>query len=209
MKKALLLLFFALVGYKAEAQNEKYNNYVFATYEDAVVKFKTGPNINIKLNYNTVTEEMVYLQGGTTLAIAETSTIDTVYIKDLKFIPIDNIFYQVVNLKDRQLYVRLTTKATPPPVDTGLGTSQTTAQSSTAIKVESRIYSFDPPGYKFVPKNMLYLKKGNQFVLLSNEKALDAFYPGKSKEIKRFVADNKINFEKADDVAKLLNTFSK
>jgi hypothetical protein len=119
-KKIIGVLLLIISCYKAEAQNEKNSNYVFNDYQDAAIKFKSGPNIKVKLNYNTVTEEMIYLQGSTPLAIAETANIDTIFVKGLKFIPIDNAFYQVISLKDRQLYIRYTAKAVTPAVDTGL-----------------------------------------------------------------------------------------
>jgi hypothetical protein len=51
--------------------------------------------------------------------------------------------------------------------------------------------------------------KKNQLIRLTNAKSLDSFYPAQQKEIQQFIADNRIDFNKVEDVTKLLNAMSK
>ena len=206
MKKLFVIFFLlAFAAFNVKAQEQKSLHYVFPDFVDAVIKFKTGADLKVKLNYNTITEEMIYLQNGKAMAIAETNKIDTVYLKDLKFVPVKEGFYQVVPVKNTPLFVRITSKAIPPPTNVGIGISQTTAQSATStVRTETGLYSLELPYYKIVRKNEYYLKKGDQYVRLVNANSLALFYPEKSKEIKKYAKDNHISFDKTEDVSKLL-----
>src|SRR5437868_3363310 len=115
MKKlAPFLLLFSTIYFSVGAQDKKVSHYVFNDYVDAVIKFKTGSDLKAKLNYNTITEEMIFLDKGNPMAVSETEKIDTVFLKGLKFIPVGEVFYQVLPTKAGTLYIRLISKAIPP-----------------------------------------------------------------------------------------------
>lgn len=47
------------------------------------------------LNYNSITQEMIFLQNGAYLALGQLENIDTVYIAVRKFTPVKDVFYEV------------------------------------------------------------------------------------------------------------------
>ncbi len=64
-----------------------------------MVKMKSGETSNQVLNYNILTNEMIFNNAEKYLAIASPENVDTIYINNRKFIPLNNKFYEVlVNL---------------------------------------------------------------------------------------------------------------
>jgi hypothetical protein len=207
-KKRLILLILMLFGFLTnKAQEIKGSAYVFPKYMDGNIKFKVGADVKAKLNYNTVTEEMLYLTPeNQALTIAETIKIDTVFINGRKFIPVGTVFYEVIPAGKVHLLARLISKAIPPAANVGIGTSQTTAQSAnTKVRTDIGLYDLDLPNYTILPRKEFYLKKGTQYIHIVNANHLALLYPEKSIELKQFAKANRIDFSKTEDIVKLLS----
>lgn len=71
------------------AQNEKniLSHYLFPEFIQGQVRLKSGTITESRLNYNALTEEMIFENNGKHLAIAKPESIDTIYIQGKKFIP--------------------------------------------------------------------------------------------------------------------------
>ncbi len=77
-------------------QTVKLVQYVFNEFSPGTVKVKSGETYNQVLNYNILTNEMIFDNDGKYLAIANPENVDTVYISERKFIPLNNKFYEVL-----------------------------------------------------------------------------------------------------------------
>ncbi|MDQ7947205.1 MAG: hypothetical protein REI78_15055 [Pedobacter sp.] len=206
MKKNHYLFWILLfVGFSANAQQAKNSHYVIPEFTEATVKFKTGPDLKVRLNYNTVTEEMVYYQNGQTMAIAETSKIDTVYLGGHKFVPANDVFYEVIKVKQMDLYIRPLSKALMPNSNAGINISQTSAQTATnKVRTETILDSLNLPNYKIINKSEFYLKKDGNFVRIEHINSLVNLYPEQSKEIRQYARANHLDFAQVADVKKIL-----
>ena len=61
------------------------SHYVFPKFLKANVKMKNGHRESKVMNYNMITEEMVYDQSGTMMALGGIGAIDTIYFETRKF----------------------------------------------------------------------------------------------------------------------------
>ena len=115
-------------GYINVFSQEKVAHFVFPRFEKATVLYKNNNQSNTELNYNTATEEMIYVgDAGRRMAIHPIDQIDTVYIAGRKFVPVGRAFNEVLLSGNIPLYVSYKCKMTQGGSSVGYGTSSTTA----------------------------------------------------------------------------------
>lgn len=185
------------------------NHYIFPSFIEGTVKQKSGEVIKALLNYNTLTEEMIFDQAGQKLALDKIENIDTVYIQNRKFIPFGKVFYERATNTPNALFIQHKSQFIPPGNNTGFGTSQTSAISNmTDLKSLGLAYKLKlPDDFKIISKTIYWLKKNNNSYIIKTEKNLQDLFPEKADAIKKYVKDNKINFKNPDDLIKVV-TFS-
>ena len=92
MKHIYFILISCLISISSYAQQEniEMTHYLFPEFTQGVILMKSGIRNGAFLNYDSLTEEMIFDKAGKKLAIApnELKLVDTVFIKDRKFIPI-------------------------------------------------------------------------------------------------------------------------
>lgn len=210
MKKYIVTLVLLTSIYCVKAQEDKISQYVLPDFESGIIKFKVGADLKAKLNYNTLREEMLFMKEDTVLVMAEVDKIDAIYIKGLKFIPNGNMFYEEISFKNSSLYVRHTATLIPPAVDTGLGKTENSAQTSiSTVKWQFGVYNFILPEYNIKRKNEFYLKKNNQYIHIKGVNSLAQFFPEQFKEVKNYIATHKIDLRNSKEFAQVLDKFSK
>ena len=95
----LLLILFTFPSLSAQFFGTKVApHYVFPEFEDGVVKLTTGQVTEAKLNYNMITEEILFDNNGNILALAGNTlaNLDSVIILDRKFIREGGKYYEVL-----------------------------------------------------------------------------------------------------------------
>ncbi len=80
---------------QSEIIGKRLYHYLFPDFAEGKVKQKSGEINKAQLNYNLLTEEMVFEQSGQQMALDKIENIDTVYILDRKFIPAGQVFYEM------------------------------------------------------------------------------------------------------------------
>lgn len=189
-----------------EQQGAALYHYVFPSFIEGTVKQKSGEINKALLNYNSLTEEMIFEQSGRQMALDKTESIDTVYIENKKFVPVGNVFYEVATPTPIALFIQHKSTVIPPGSNTGFGTSQTSAITSiTDLKSAGIAYKLRlPDDYKLTSKTVYWLKKSNSYINVKNTKDVQDLFPDKSGAIKDFVKANKINLRNSTDVIKLI-----
>lgn len=189
-----------------EQQGTALYHYVFSSFIEGTVKQKSGEVNKALLNYNSLTEEMIFEQSGRQMALDKTENIDTVYIENRKFIPAGNVFYEVATPTPVALFIQHKTTVVPPGGNTGFGTSQTSAITNiTDLKRAGTAYKLKlPDDYKLTSKTVYWVKKNNNYINVKNVKDVQDLFPDKSGAIKDFVKANKINFKNSADVITLI-----
>jgi hypothetical protein len=183
------------------------SQYLFPGFSNGTVKFKTGPARDAMMNYNTLSEKMVFEQGGKFFDVVSTETIDTVYLGNLKFIPSDKVFLEVVLSGKIPFFIQHRADLMSPGKQAGYGgTSQTTATTSiTTLNTSSGTYNMKlPDDYTVKPSQVYWVLVNGSMGKFLNERQFLKILSDNQMEIKKFIKDNKIKFEKRDDLIRLI-----
>lgn len=201
-------VFITSVCFAQDLSNKKQlSHYVFPEFTEGMVLKKSGEKNKALLNYNSLTQEVIFDQTGRKMALDQVQTIDTVYIQNRKFIPAVKGFYEVATNTPVQLYIQHKCKVTPPGTDAGFGgTSQTSASHSVNNLLSSgRAFALKlPDGFIITPETEYWIKSDKELIKVTNVKQVQKAFPGKGNEINDFARKNKINFSKQQDVVKLV-----
>ena len=89
MRKYVLIIATAFICCNVFAQADKnvrqLTQYLFPEFTEGSVLQKSGTVTKTMLNYNTLTQEMVFKQGEQYLAFADPSSIDTVFLNNKNY----------------------------------------------------------------------------------------------------------------------------
>lgn len=77
--KNYMLLIILICAYLGYSQSNAVNHYVFSKFTEGEVLLKGGSSFRVLLNYNTLTEEMIFERNNQKLAISDNEPIDTIY----------------------------------------------------------------------------------------------------------------------------------
>lgn len=120
----LLTMIFCLkinITSQTESGNSKFPNLLFPEFINGIVKMKSGEAYSAKLNYNMVTEEMIFDQQGAFMALLKPEIVDTVIIQGRKFIPVEKVFYEIVTTGLVSLFIQHKAKLVPVGTETAYG----------------------------------------------------------------------------------------
>ncbi len=210
MKKYILIIITAFICCNVFAQADRnvkqLSQYLFPEFTEGSVLQKSGTVTKTMLNYNTLTQEMIFKQGDQNLALADPASVDTVFLNNKKFIYANNAFYDVAVNAPVGLYIQYTSDIISSGTETGFGKTQTSAaQGLTDLKSSGKAYSLLLTNeYSIKNKTVYLLKKDGNFITVNNLKDVKKAFPGKESLIDDYAKKNKISFKKEDDVIKLV-----
>lgn len=206
---ALLLIF--LIGNSPALKSQSNSDgsmpqFLFPDFVSGMVKMKNGMSQKVVLNYNTVSEKVVYMQNEKIYDLINLEQVDTVKMYESTFVPAGNIFYEVL-LKDKvPFYVEHKGSIVPPgkPAAYG-GTSQVSSSTyMTNVQLTSGYYNLQLPADYQVKLDPVFLVKVNDTMHdFINEKQFMKIFPGKEQELKAFIKKYRIRFSRIPDVVKL------
>lgn len=195
----------------AHAQNGnqpvKLVQYVFDEFSPGTVKLKSGESYKQRLNYNIVTNEMVFEDNGKFAAIANAESVDTIYIGDRKFIPLNKKFYEVLANGPMPLLEQFAATVSEPGTSIGYGSTTNTGAASSyqSLIRDGGVYGLKlPDGYTVIPKNDFFILKDGNLERAGNQKQLGKVFPDKKDKIKDFVQKNHTNFSKREEITALV-----
>lgn len=211
-KKTGFLIFLALLfipAFGAFSQNRvtKGEHYLFPGFRKAAVYLHSGKIQEMDLNYNLLTEEMVFVQGGQFLAISNPETIDSIRMENRKFVPEKGIFYEQLGDKPIPLFKRHKNKLLATGKSTGFGTSQTTAVDNISDIVSTgKVYELELQGeFTLMPESSFWILKNNEFLRFSSTREISKIFPEKAAAIKQYLKSEKVDFTDQGDVKRLLD----
>jgi len=182
--------------------------YYFQDFTAAKVIMKNGQVQTPNLNYNTVTERMVFIRDGKYYDIANPEMVDTVIIREVKFVPLGDAFYEVLIGTEPALLLQYKGEVLPAgkPVGYG-GTSQLAASTYlSSVDLSGGRYNLPLPSdyiVKIEPK--YWIRKDDGMVSFINEKQFLGLFPEKSGQLRDFIKKNRIKIDRNEHVIKLVN----
>lgn len=211
MRQTFFLIVFSglfLISY-SQVQVKELSHYVFPEFTKGIVLMKTGLKVQKVLNYNTVTEEMVFIDRDKKMAMtdAEMERIDTVFISDRKFFVLKGKFVELIYHSVFDLYGENKCSIKDPGKPSGYGgTSQTAAITSySSLVTEGNIYEMElPGGYETKPYTVYWLKRDGELNKVLSMKQLMKLYSDRKDVFKTYVKEHNVKYEDRESLVQLI-----
>lgn len=152
----------------AQQNDMETSHYLFPEFTRGVILMKSGKRNDAVLNYNSLTEEMIFEKSGQKRAIGtnELLFVDTVFIEDRKFVVLNGKFVELAHHSTWDLFVEHKCKVEEAGKPAGYGgTSQTSAATSvSSLYSQGRVvYNLKlPDNYETKPYRVYWLKKNGE-----------------------------------------------
>jgi hypothetical protein len=185
------------------------SHYLFPEFTQGVILMKSGIRNKALLNYNSLTEEMIFENNGKKLAIGkgELELVDTVFIKDRKFFTLNSKFIELIYHSKCDLYAehKCSVKEPGKPAAYG-GTTETSATTSySSFSSGGKIYELKlPDGYETKTYTYYWLKKNGELNKFINMRQLMKLYYDKDDLFKAYVKKNAVDFNKQESIVQLI-----
>lgn len=169
---------------------------------------KTGLSYYAVLNYNTVTENMVWEQDGKLLDLSNMAAVDTIFLQTRKFVPVNEVFYEVLVNAPISLFIQHKSDLVPAGSPSGYGgISQTTSiKNFSSVSLKSGTFNLEiPSDYTINPSSVYWIRKSNTMFSFLNKRQFLKIFGGENDEIEKFIKQNRLKTENRDDLIKLVN----
>ena len=199
------------ISLEIKAQDYLNNGLLFPQFKEGIVIYKNFSRVNALLNYNTLEEEILFVDTeNTIMALADPSTVIAVIIDDRRFVfaQQDAFFEEIAIGNDRYFYIQYKSKLISQGKGVGYGSHSATASVTSISSVQGkggdyRQLKTDEIFETKVERNF-YLKINNKYKNIKNIKMLGKLFKGREAEIEDFAKKENIDFGKAVDIAKIL-----
>jgi len=206
----LILLLTTLVTHRTYAQpaNDSFQRavYLFPHFVKGSVRMTSGVMEQAPLNYNVEKQGIAFEKDGQYFDLTALETIDTVYIETQKFVPVNGVFYELIQTTPFGLYATYTGKKRPLTATTEHDGSLRKENGQVSNNVSdvyvTRQYRGD---YAIVFRKQYWLKQYQSFYKANNEKQVLKIFPKKEAAIRAFINENNTDFNKETDLLKLLS----
>ncbi len=215
MKKITALLLCVGIIHATKAQQYSIDDlnqtvFLYPAFYKGKVLFKNKSEQQAIFNYNTLFQQMIYVQNGVMLALDQIANIDTVYVDTLKYVPVDTIFYEVRMAKSAvPLFIKYESDvAKPGPATPFGGNSQTGAVqnvSSYRFNAATPYQLKVPEAYTVRKWTEYYIMSDGELVHVNGMKQLQQIYPDNEKQLSKFVHSNHTSFNKTSDMEQLVS----
>lgn len=185
--------------------------FLYPEFTKSKVRMKNGQVQNIMLNYNTVSEKMVFQKDEKLYDMANPEMVDTVFLQDSRFIPAGKVFYKIVLVAPVAFYAQYKGDLQPPGTPAGYGgTSQVSnTKNMSSVQLSTGYYNLDLPADYAVKTTIIYWyrQEGNMLSFV-NERQFLKLNSDKETEFKQFIKQNKIKFDRLPDMIKLAEYYN-
>jgi len=181
--------------------------YLFSEFADCDVLMKSGRINSTMINYNIVTEKMVFLRNDIYYDMTNTEAVDTVMLNKCKFIPVGKAFFQVLAPKPIALFIQHKGNLVSAGKTVGYGGTSQTASATHISSIQLSGFNTSlslPDGYILNPEPVYWICIGDKWSDFTSEKQFISLFPDKSAQIKSFIRANRIKFDKPENLTRLV-----
>lgn len=211
MKKYLsviLLLVVGLSGLSAQTDSlVNLPNLLLPKFTKSVVKLKSGEIKTAVLNYNKVDQEMVFMQQKLFLILDNPKQVDSVFMANRTFVPMEKGFYEVLYKGAVTLFKQHKSYVESEGVPTAYGAKSQTTSPNYVRQIYGATGAIDlkiPQGYKVVDDSQFWVMYNGQLRSFDNKRLFLKIFPDKEKELSSFIDKNKTDFKDVDKVKSLI-----
>jgi len=203
----VVVLIFVVGCCGVNAQPVKLTHYVFNSFQQGKVKVKSGVTSEQTLNYNILTNEMIFDDAGRMMAIGNAANVDTVYIQGRKFVPAEGKFYELLTNTLLPLLLEFTATTEAPTASVGYGNASkaTNATSISKLVKSGNVYGLKlPDDFKVIPGFTFRILKAGKYEKAGSAKQLGSIFPEQKKRISELIRKNDTRFFNRNDLIKLV-----
>ena len=206
----IIIIISLLVGSTTFAQTkyaDQSSQFIFDDYAVGEVLMKNGNKHSARMNYNAVTEKIVFEQSGQLLELANLHTIDTVYLHGRKFTPVKGAFFEKIETTPIPFFVQHKRKLVRSKKKVGFGETSELATTYGYSSAELDGYDLNLPltdNYEVTINPVFWVLKDGKMKSFSTERQLLKIFSKKKNEIKEYIKNEKLNIENIDDVVKII-----
>ena len=203
----IAIFFIGSIAMAQEDENIIPMHYVFPTFMKGIVKLKDGRSQSTLLNYNKISQEIIFVSNGQNLALRQLETIDKVIIQDRKFIQHDKFFLELIVNAPVSLFFQHKCRFRMVGETVAFGQtsmiSKTTKLSS--LDADGMIYNLKLPENTEVDDiSVCWVRKDNKFYSIENQQDVKKVFPDKAAEIKTFFKTQKLKLNTIEEGKKLV-----
>jgi hypothetical protein len=211
MKKSILFLLFivAISVTFAQRQAVEISHYIFPEFTRGTVLMKSGYVYQASLNYNALSEEMIFEDKGQKLAIGkeEREKVDTVYIQNRRFFVLNDRFVELVYRSVYELYAdyKCDVKLPGKPAPYG-GTSETTAVSTySGVYSDGVLYELKLPDEFIIrPYTVYWLKKDGETKRVLSVTQLTRMFGNRRDLARDYINTHKVDYDDQESLVMLM-----
>jgi hypothetical protein len=186
--------------------------FLYPDFTNGKVRMKNGKFQILILNYNTVSEKMVFMRDEKIYDMTNPEMIDTVFLEESSFVPFDKVFYRVILNAPVSFFVQYKGEIMSPgtPAGYGVNSQVSNTKNLSSVELASGHYNLKLPTDYTVKTDFLYwIRKDGNMSGFANERQFMKLFPDHETELKQFLKQNKIKFDKVPDVMKLAEYYNK
>ncbi len=213
LKGFFLLIFcsFIVIG-RAQINAVEVSHYLFPEFTKGIVLMKTGVKNEAFLNYNSLTEEMIFDDHGKKLAMTQLDQVDTVNIDSHKFFILNNKFVELIYNSKYALYAehRCSLKDPGKPAAYG-GTSQTSATTSYSSYLSGgQVYELKlPEGIETKPFIDYWIRKDGKVTKFLSVRQLIKLFEDREEMVKAYIKKNDVKYDNQKSIIDLIRYLEK
>jgi len=214
MMKSRLLIYITILlapgritSYAQEDTVSASTHFILPQFIKGSVSLKNGRTEEALLNYNMISEEMIFERDNKRLALENIKDIDTVYLDSKKFIPHENFFYEVLIKDTVSLFARhkLNVLQAGSPAGYGGTTETGAAYSISHLAGAGYLYKLHLPSeYHLTDASQYLITFRNSSFKVTSERQVLKLFPDISSKLKQYIVENKLNIRKQEDLVSLL-----
>jgi hypothetical protein len=185
--------------------------YILSQFVSVTIKMKNSQEQSQVMNYNTVTEKMVFIKGDKYYDLINPEMVDTITLEGRKFVPVGKSFYEVLYAGQTSLFIQNKSSLLPPGKPVGYGGTSQVASSDhlSSVNLDGVQWNLNlPTDYTVVPRPVYWIRKGKEWFDFTSEKQFLKLFPDKAGVLKERIKSDKIKFDKPGSIAKLIEYFN-
>ena len=201
----ILLVCIPGILYSQDTNDGELPQYLFTSFTSGTLIMKTGTPRTMTLNYNTLSEKIVFEQDGKYFDLLNQETVDTAYISEKQFIPFEGAFLELVVSDDISFLIQHKSRLEERGKRSGYGTYSTTTaiDNYSSITVSSTMYNLKIPDQFIIKQSdIFWIKNGNDWSSFTNKKQFLKIFPDEASILKNYLKENKLKLQKAEDITK-------
>ena len=185
--------------------------YLIIQFVSGTIRMKNSQGQTQIMNYNTVTEKMVFIKGDKYYDLINPEMVDTITLEGRKFVPVGKSFYEVLYAGQTSLYIQNKSSLLPPGKPVGYGGTSQVASSDylSTVSLDGVQWNLKlPSDYTVVPRPVYWIRRGIEWFDFTNEKQFLKLFPDKAGVLKDRIKSDKVKFDKPESIAKLIEYFN-